>query len=227
MSSFKWEEAAEMQWNKRAASWTKRSATMWDKGSRKDIIPFIQRYLEKDACLLDIGCGDGYGTYRLHEVGYRTIGMDISSEMISFAKQKATDNTVLFKQGNILDMEESEMTYDSVLAINVMEWTESPLLALQEVWRVLKSNGLFFVGILGPTAGPRVNSYPRLYGEKTICHTIMPWEFMQLAKENSFTYVDGFGVYKKGVIEADIEQLSLPLKQALSFMWVFCFRKDE
>jgi hypothetical protein len=78
---------------------------------------------------------------------------------------------------------------------------------------------------LGPTAQPRKNSFQRLYGEKVICNTIMPWELEQLANENGWKTVDGFGVYKKGVKEQHTKSLSKELKQALSFMWFFYCKK--
>ncbi len=111
------------------------------------------------------------------------------------------------------------------MAINVLEWTESPNDALQEFSRVLKNDGVLFAGILGPTAGPRKNSYPRLHGQPSICNTMMPWEFRQLASEYGFTYDDGFGVYKENVAADHLKGLPEELKQALTFMWVFMLRR--
>ncbi|TRY20767.1 SAM-dependent methyltransferase, partial [Geobacillus sp. LEMMJ02] len=111
------------------------------------------------------------------------------------------------------------------MIINCFEWTERPFAALEEVRRVLKTNAYVCVGILGPTAAPRVNSYRRLYNEAVICNTMMPWEFEQLAKENGFTLVGQEGVYKRGVDESFIKQLPTELKQAVSFLWLFMLRK--
>ena len=41
------------------------------------------------------------------------------------------------------------------MAINSLEWTEEPLRALNEIKRVLKSDGYACIAILGPTAKPR------------------------------------------------------------------------
>ena len=51
--------------------------------------------------------------------------------------------------------------------------------------------------MLGPTAGPRKQSFPRLYGKLVICNTMMPWEFERLALENGWEKVDELTVFKK------------------------------
>ena len=110
------------------------------------------------------------------------------------------------------------------MAINSLEWTEEPLRALNEIKRVLQRDGYACIAILGPTAKPRENSYPRLYGKDVVCNTMMPWEFEQLAKEQGFEVVDGIGVYKRGVNEKMLGQLPTELQQALTFLWVFMLK---
>lgn len=174
--------------------------------------------------MLDVGCGDGYGTYRLSKSGYQVTGVDLSGEMIARAKERLRGEPISLIQGNVLQLPFENNHFDGVMAINVLEWTEVPAQALIELHRILKKDGLMFVGILGPTAGPRANSYRRVYGEEVVCNTMMPWEFQQLALEHGLEYVEGFGVHKRGV-QIDGQQLPLELKQALSFMWVFMLRK--
>ncbi|WP_164670923.1 class I SAM-dependent methyltransferase [Virgibacillus doumboii] len=223
--SFNWHKEAESQWVHRAAFWNERSKNMWDSGSRKDIIPFIEKHIEKGSSILDIGCGDGYGSYKLYKSGYNVTGMDISQEMIMRAKKRVHNDEINFLQGDVGNLPFADNSMDGIMAINVLEWTEFPAQVLTELYRVLKIDGTLCIGLLGPTAGPRANSYPRLRGEKAICNTMMPWEFQQLAGESNFQYVDGFGVYKDGVTESHYKNLDFDLKQALSFMWIFMMRK--
>ena len=68
------------------------------------------------------------------------------------------------------------------------------------------------------------DSYPRLYGKDVVCNTMMPWEFEQLVKEQGFKVVDGIGVYKRGVNEKMLGQLSTDLQQSLTFLWVFMLK---
>jgi ubiquinone/menaquinone biosynthesis C-methylase UbiE len=223
MSDFNWEKAAKKQWDQTAQFWNERSKQMWDEGSRKDIIPFLDKHLNQGATILDVGCGDGYGTFKLHNLGYRVRGIDLSAEMIAKAKERL--QAIPFQQADVVNLPLESETVDAVLCINVLEWVEVPALALKEIRRILKSDGLVCVGILGPTAGPRGNDYRKVYGEQTICNSMMPWEFGKLAKEMKFEVVNGFGVYKEGIQAHHHEGLSQDLKQALSFMWVFLLQK--
>lgn len=226
LKSFNWHHEAKMAWDQRAMFWNENSVNMWDNGSRKDIVPFIEKHFIKEADVLDVGCGDGYGTYKLSQSGYQVTGMDLSSEMIHLAKQRQDSAGISFLQGDVDDLPFTDHSYDGVVSINVLEWTKTPAKGLQELHRVLKKDGLLCVGILGPTAGPRGNSYPRLYGEQAICNTMMAWEFQKLALACNLAYIDGFGVYKEGVTEQNYQDLPLELQQALTFMWVFMLRKD-
>lgn len=221
-----WQQETRKQWNERSQFWNSKSTEMWETGSRSKIISFFARHVKKHALVADIGCGDGYGSFKLYKEGYHVHGVDISDEMIRLAKKHETE-TLVFTQASIFDMRLSKDSFDAILSINCLEWTEDPLFALNCLHRILKPNGFLCIGILGPTAQPRKNSYSRLYGENVICNTIMPWELEQLAKENGWEQIDGYGVYKRGVSEKHAKTLPVELRQALSFMWVFMMRKKE
>lgn len=219
-----WNTTSRKQWDKNASSWDERSVQMWENGSRKDIIPFFKKYLPTGSRIADIGCGSGYSTFKLRNEGYDVIGTDISVEMINIAKEKLGNKVPFFQADicNLTPIKNNEL--DGALVINVIEWTEVPIIALRELKRSIKRDGLLCIGILGPTAGPRTYSYRRVYGENVIMNTMMPWEFLQMAQENGWELVDDLGVNKKGVNELQIKALSFTLKQALSFMWVFMLK---
>ncbi|MGE7884109.1 class I SAM-dependent methyltransferase [Bacillus sp. NPDC094077] len=225
MTEFNWHESAEKKWDSSAEFWNQNSQEMWDSGSRSTIIPFFEQYVEKEAQVLDVGCGDGYGTYKLSRAGYKAVGVDISEVMIQKGKDRGEGPNLSFVKGDLSSLPFENEQFEAVMAINSLEWTESPLQALNEMKRVLKKDGYACIAILGPTAKPRENSYPRLYGKNVVCNTMMPWEFEQLAKEQGFDAVDGIGVYKRGVNEKMIGQLPTELQQALTFLWVFMLRR--
>ncbi|MEH7224374.1 class I SAM-dependent methyltransferase [Bacillus sp. JJ1566] len=226
MADFKWHEEAEKQWDGRADFWSKQSQAMWNSGSRSTIIPFFSKFLKEDAIILDAGCGDGYGSFLLAERGYRVVGADISAEMIQKANKQSKSENLTFTQADLTALPFEDASFSGIMAINSIEWTEVPLKAINEIKRVTKPGGIFCAGLLGPTAGPRQNSYPRLYGKKVIQNTMMPWEFEQLVSESGWTVVDGQPVYKDAVNKEMTKGLPRELKQALSFMWVFILKKE-
>lgn len=225
MSDFNWHNEAERQWDKRADSWNQSSQNMWDSGSRSTILPFFQKYVPSGASVLDVGCGDGYATYKLSRAGYIACGTDLSERMIEMAKERGETKGLSFVRADLARLPFETESFDAVMAINSLEWTEQPLEAWREVSRVLKPGGYACVAILGPTAMPRINSYRRLYGESVICNTMMPWEFKQLVTENGFIPLDGQGVYKREVKEQHLHGLPEELKQSLAFLWTFMLKK--
>lgn len=222
-----WEERVQKTWNRQAKAWDERSVKMWDEGSRKDLIPRLQKYLPARKRVIDIGCGSGYGTYKLYQAGYQAIGVDLSDQMVELAKSHFPKEEVTFYKADLSELPKWKESYDGALVVNVFEWTKDPLTALKNLEKILNNQGYLCITIFGPTAGPRQNSFPRLLGEEVIFNTVMPWEFEQMLKETSFTLVDEYGVYKKGVTEAINKKLSKELKQALSFMWVYILQKDK
>lgn len=225
MKKFNWNEETEKVWNERADFWHENSENMWLNGSRKTIIPFIKERLTQEAHVLDAGCGDGFGSFLLAENGYHVTGVDIAEAMIERAVQKRVHTNIKFQKGSLTELPLKNHSMDAVMAINSIEWVEQPLQVLNEFHKVLKPGGKLFLGLLGPTAGPRAHSYQRLYGKEAICNTMMPWEFERLALENGWELLDGMPVYKEEAKKLDTTNLPRFLKQALTFMWVFELQK--
>jgi len=223
--TFDWYEAVTKKWDENAKSWNERSKKMWQQGSRRKIIPFLQEHVPLPSRILDVGCGSGYGSHLLHQAGYKVTGIDISEEMIRLAKENQQTNEITYTQADVNELPFTDNSFDAIMSINVLEWTNVPVLALTELSRVLTDNGLLCIGILGPTAGPRAYSYHRLYGEEVILNTMMPWEFMQLAKEQGYQLIAHEPVWKREAEDIEVEKLPLMMQQALSFMWLFVLQK--
>ncbi|MEJ9149508.1 class I SAM-dependent methyltransferase [Bacillus smithii] len=224
LKSNEWTDYAKDQWNQNAQNWHARSKNMWEKGSRKEILPFLQSALPIGKKICDLGCGDGYAALKLAEAGYLVTGIDLSEQMISIAKSYQHPN-VRFLVGDLSNVPIPDHSQDGVLAINSIEWTESPLDVIREIGRILIPKGIACIGILGPTAGPRENAYPRLLGEKVMMNTMMPWEFSKLASEHGFITLKELHVPKRETDRTILSTLPDPLKQAISFMTVFLLQK--
>jgi ubiquinone/menaquinone biosynthesis C-methylase UbiE len=222
-----WNDLVASQWNKNAAGWHANSEEMWEHGSRKTVLPLFSRHVQPEqGPVLDAGCAAGYASCKLAEKGYIVEGIDIAEEMIELARKRcAAAFPVRFQTGDVAQLPFPDNYFAGILAVNVVEFTEDPLAALREFHRVLQPEGVLLLGILGPTAGPRSYSYRRLYGEKTMQNTMMPWEAKQLAQENGFRFIEEEPVYREGVTPGTTDPLSPELRQALSFLTLFVLRK--
>lgn len=224
MKSSEWHTSAKTRWEDNADHWHSKSVEMWTTGSRKAVIPFFHEYAGKARTVADLGCGDGYGSYLLYEKGYWVTGMDFSRNMIELAKEQERDN-LSFVQGDLNSLPFDGGQFDAVMAINSVEWTENPLHTLNEIERIVRKDGFICIGLLGPTAHPRENAYPRLQGKEVICNTMMPWELEKLAQDKGWKKVVEDYIYKKGVKPTHTDNLSNELKQALTFTTLFMFQK--
>lgn len=224
MKSSEWHASAKTRWEDNADQWHSKSVDMWTEGSRKAVIPFFHKHTCDVQTVADLGCGDGYGSFLLYEKGYVVTGMDFSINMIEIARKQAREN-LSFVQGDLRSLPFQDGQFDAVMAINSVEWTENPLHTLNEIERVVSNDGYICIGILGPTAHPRENAYPRLHGEEVICNTMMPWELEKLAHDKGWKKISEDWIYKKMVKPSLADTLSNELKQALTFTTLFMFQK--
>ena len=107
----------------------------------------LTRYaLAKDLCkdkkVLDIACGEGYGSYFMGLWGAKHIeAVDISKEAIdNAAKRFPADNiNYVCHQAQKLDYPDS--TFDLVVSLETIEHLDKPEVFLKEIKRVLKPSG--------------------------------------------------------------------------------------
>ena len=115
---------------------------------------FFLPYLKSGMDLLDCGCGPGTITVGLAQavnLGHVS-GIDIAESQIELAKAQAAGlNNVDFRVGNIYDLPFEAAAFDAVFAHAVIEHLKTPLNAVKEIRRVLKSGGI--TGICSPDWG--------------------------------------------------------------------------
>lgn len=94
--------------------------------------------------LLDIGCGGGFLSNKMSEIGMNVIGIDISEESLKIARQFDLTKKATYLNANAYQLPFSDSTFDVITCMDFLEHVESPQQVIKEAHRVLKPNGLFF-----------------------------------------------------------------------------------
>jgi trans-aconitate methyltransferase len=88
--------------------------------------------------ILDLGCGDGYLTAQLVDLGCLVLGVDASFAQVKGARKRGLDAEVMDAQS--LDF---KAEFDAVFSNATLHWMKDPDAAIDSVWRALKPGGRF------------------------------------------------------------------------------------
>lgn len=95
--------------------------------------------------ILDFGCGAGYFSGYILDLGYRYVGVDVEKEMLKLASENERARYVHLAESH-LPFE--EITFDAVMAITVLQHiidNNDYKLWVNELSRVVRSGGMFYV----------------------------------------------------------------------------------
>jgi len=105
---------------------------------------FIECYVTNKV-VLDVGCGNGYGTYRLAEKAEKVIGVDISKEVVGYAKEHYLATNLYYRIMDATKLEFRDETFDVICSFDVIEHISDFRKYLSEIKRVLKKGGWCFI----------------------------------------------------------------------------------
>jgi ubiquinone/menaquinone biosynthesis C-methylase UbiE len=119
---------------------TKEHRLMEMKGYAKE----VRRHIRDGSSVLEVAPGPGYLAIELAKLGkYKIIGLDISKDFVEIARRNAESAyvNVKFQHGNVVDMPFADNTFDFIVCIAAFKNFKEPLLALNQMHRVLKPSG--------------------------------------------------------------------------------------
>jgi len=103
---------------------------------------------DKDAKILDIGCGYGAFIYFLkHEGRQKVFGVDVSREQVELANKLGLEN---IEQADFVSyLEKCEGEFDCISAIDLMEHVpkEETIRVLELIFRALRKSGIFIMQV--------------------------------------------------------------------------------
>ena len=92
--------------------------------------------------VLDLACGDGYGSALLAKSASRVLGVDIDPGTIATARQKYSAPNLEFRTGRAVAIPADDASFDLVVSFETIEHHDRHGEMLAEIRRVLKPGGL-------------------------------------------------------------------------------------
>jgi SAM-dependent methyltransferase len=105
---------------------------------------FAKDYMPgKDA--LDIGCGEGYGSYYLSGFAKSVRGIDYDNAIIDYARNKYRRDNLAFQTVNIKDLGSMERKFDAICSFQVIEHINDAKMYLKDIAGLLSQNQATFI----------------------------------------------------------------------------------
>jgi len=163
-----------------------------DNPKRRQIMPpeeTLRKFnISNKGTLLDIGCGIGYFTIPAAIIltQGKVIGLDIMSEIIDIAKEKATNiSNIEFRKSDEYSFPIDSASIDYVFICNVIHEIEDKPRYFKEIKRVLKPKGFLCIidwekkeAKMGPSINERISKE----------------QMIQICAETNFTSVENINI---------------------------------
>lgn len=110
--------------------------------------PLVQAWLEETAPgralrVLDVGCGGGFLSNFLAQIGHQVTGVDLSPNSLETARRHDRSGGVRYLLGDALALPFADACFDAVCCTDVLEHVDRPGRAFEEASRVLVAGGPF------------------------------------------------------------------------------------
>lgn len=132
--------------------------------------------------VLDIACGEGYGSFCLARNARTVYGVDIDSSCIEHARKKYAGENVEFIQGDVSKIPLPDRSVDIVISFETIEHLDEAkqALFLQEIKRVLIENGKLIIST------PDKTNYSERYSYQNEFHV------KEFAKQEFHTFLKSY-----------------------------------
>lgn len=118
----------------------------------------VRPYVASGSRVLDVGCGRGLVLGKLHEVGCKVVGTELSAHSSKYAREVLG---LEIHQKSLEDCAFEDDSFDVVTLFHSLEHLLDPLSSLREVCRILKPGGRMLVEV------PRFDSfYANIFRDK-------------------------------------------------------------
>jgi len=95
--------------------------------------------------VLDIACGEGYGSAILAQVAHKVIGIDINSDTVSHARTNYNADNLRFYHGDCTRLSLEDTCVDLVVSFETIEHHDQHIAMMREIRRVLRPDGVLLI----------------------------------------------------------------------------------
>lgn len=156
----------------------------------KRTVELIKKHCKKDESIVDLGGREGYLLSRLKDAGYKDLYcIDASQDAIDFLHDRGLN-------GHVADISTDlnvDKKFDVVILSHVLEHCPVPLDVLNNVYDVLKEDGLLFVEVPNESFKKFPTKYGHYYGFNSYNdfekHLDERWKVIYKDKEGGFRFV--------------------------------------
>ncbi|WP_223787058.1 class I SAM-dependent methyltransferase [Marinicella meishanensis] len=99
----------------------------------------------KDKQVLDVACGEGYGSHLLATEAASVLGVDVSAAAVEHAQRTYPHERLKFVEGNALQLPVADDSMDVVVSFETLEHLAEHEQLLAEFKRVLKVDGVLLI----------------------------------------------------------------------------------
>lgn len=139
----------------------------------------------KNKIVLDIACGEGYGSNLLSKNASKVIAVDIDKETLEHAKNKYSTSNIDFKHGSVTNIPLLSKSIDVIVSFETLEHILEHEKMIDEFKRVIKDDGIIII------SSPNKLNYTDKVNHVNTHHLkeLYESEFIDLMK-NNFEFFD-------------------------------------
>lgn len=129
----------------------------------------IEKYVNKDANILEIGCGKGGLLMNLKKRGFNNLcGLDVSS----FHKNILIENNIDYISSSFFDIHKIDKKFDCIISSEVIEHIYDLKSLVNNIYNILNDNGIIYIDV------PNSSEYSS--------HFIKPFHYFDIEHINHF-----------------------------------------
>jgi GT2 family glycosyltransferase/ubiquinone/menaquinone biosynthesis C-methylase UbiE/glycosyltransferase involved in cell wall biosynthesis/peptidoglycan hydrolase CwlO-like protein len=95
--------------------------------------------------VLDVACGEGYGSFIMADVARSVVGVDISDEAVQHASRAYKKANLAFRQDSVVALDFADASFDVVVSFETIEHLSEQAQMLAEIRRVLRPDGVLVI----------------------------------------------------------------------------------